>query len=44
MTAGGEGSEYTAGRFRAACDRCGIQQSIGRPDSALMSRQRRRLD
>lgn len=30
-----QGSEYTAGRFRAACERCGIRQSMGRPGSAL---------
>ena len=29
------GSEYTAGSFRAACDRLGIGQSMGRPGSAL---------
>lgn len=29
------GSEYTAGRFRAACARLGIRQSMGRPGSAL---------
>lgn len=29
------GSEYTAGLFRAACTRCGITQSMGRPGSAL---------
>ena len=28
-------SEYTAHRFRAACDRIGIRQSMGRPGSAL---------
>jgi putative transposase len=30
-----QGSEYTAGFFRAACDRMKIQQSMGRPGSAL---------
>ena len=30
-----QGSEYTAGRFRAACQRLGIRQSMGRPGSAL---------
>jgi transposase InsO family protein len=30
-----QGSEYTAGTFRAACRRCGIHQSMGRPGSAL---------
>ena len=30
-----QGSEYTAGAFRAACDRCGVIQSMGRPGSAL---------
>jgi putative transposase len=30
-----QGSEYTAQRFRAACQRMGIQQSMGRPGSAL---------
>ena len=30
-----QGSEYTAHRFRAACDRIGIRQSMGRPGSAL---------
>jgi putative transposase len=30
-----QGSEYTAGVFRAACDRLGIAQSMGRPGSAL---------
>ena len=29
------GSEYTAGLFRAACERLGISQSMGRPGSAL---------
>ena len=29
------GSEYTAGAFRAACDRMGACQSMGRPGSAL---------
>jgi putative transposase len=30
-----QGSEYTAGLFRAACARLGIRQSMGRPGSAL---------
>jgi transposase InsO family protein len=30
-----QGSEYTAGRFRQACARMGISQSMGRPGSAL---------
>ena len=30
-----QGSEYTAGFFRSACDRMQIQQSMGRPGSAL---------
>ena len=30
-----QGSEYTAGAFRAACQRLGISQSMGRPGSAL---------
>lgn len=30
-----QGSEYTAGTFRAACGRIGIRQSMGRPGSAL---------
>jgi putative transposase len=30
-----QGSEYTAGSFRAACDRLGIRQSMGRVGSAL---------
>ncbi|MDQ2709136.1 MAG: DDE-type integrase/transposase/recombinase [Actinomycetota bacterium] len=30
-----QGSEYTAGMFRAACTRLGIRQSMGRPGSAL---------
>jgi putative transposase len=30
-----QGSEYTAHRFRTACNRMGIQQSMGRPGSAL---------
>jgi putative transposase len=30
-----QGSEYTAGAFRAACTRLGIRQSMGRPGSAL---------
>ena len=29
------GSEYTAGTVRAACQRLGIRQSMGRPGSAL---------
>ena len=29
------GSEYTAHRFRQACQRLGVQQSMGRPGSAL---------
>jgi putative transposase len=29
------GSEYTASLFRAACERLGISQSMGRPGSAL---------
>jgi putative transposase len=29
------GSEYTAARFRSACDRLGVRQSMGRPGSAL---------
>ena len=31
----GQGSEYTAGSFRRACERLGIAQSMGRPGSAL---------
>jgi transposase InsO family protein len=31
----GQGSEYTAEEFRAACARLGIVQSMGRPGSAL---------
>ena len=31
----GQGSEYTARLFRAACDRLAISQSMGRPGSAL---------
>jgi putative transposase len=31
----GQGSEYTAGLFRAACQRLSICQSMGRPGSAL---------
>jgi len=31
----GQGSEYTARVFRAACERLGISQSMGRPGSAL---------
>jgi putative transposase len=30
-----QGSEYTAGAFRRACQRLGITQSMGRPGSAL---------
>jgi transposase InsO family protein len=30
-----QGSEYTAGSFRAACTRLGIAQSMGRPGSGL---------
>jgi putative transposase len=30
-----QGSEYTAHRFREACQRMGIRQSMGRPGSAL---------
>ena len=30
-----QGSEYTAGRFRMACQRLGIRQSMGLPGSAL---------
>ena len=30
-----QGSEYTASRFRGACQRLGIRQSMGRPGSAL---------
>ena len=30
-----QGSEYTATRFRQACSRMGIRQSMGRPGSAL---------
>jgi putative transposase len=30
-----QGGEYTAGSFRAACERLGIAQSMGRPGSAL---------
>ena len=30
-----QGSEYTAGLFRAACTRLGVRQSMGRPGSAL---------
>jgi putative transposase len=30
-----QGSEYTANAFRAACQRLGIRQSMGRPGSAL---------
>jgi putative transposase len=31
----GQGSEYTARAFRQACQRPGVQQSMGRPGSAL---------
>jgi transposase InsO family protein len=31
----GQGSEYTAGAFRAACGRLSVRQSMGRPGSAL---------
>jgi transposase InsO family protein len=30
-----QGSEYTAGAFRAACERLGVRQSMGRVGSAL---------
>jgi transposase InsO family protein len=30
-----QGSEYTAARFRRACERLGVRQSMGRPGSAL---------
>ena len=30
-----QGEEYTAGAFRAACQRLGVTQSMGRPGSAL---------
>ena len=30
-----ESAEYTARTFQAACGRCGITQSMGRPGSAL---------
>lgn len=30
-----QGSEYTAGTFQAACNRCGVTQSMGRVGSAL---------
>jgi putative transposase len=30
-----QGGEYTAHRFRKACDRIGVRQSMGRPGSAL---------
>jgi putative transposase len=30
-----QGSEYTAGSFRQACERLGVAQSMGRPGSAL---------
>lgn len=30
-----QGSEYTAGDFRDACTRCGMNQSMGRPGSGL---------
>ena len=28
-------AEYTSARFRSACDRLGVRQSMGRPGSAL---------
>ena len=31
----GQGSEYTALSFQAACQRLGVTQSMGRPGSAL---------
>jgi len=31
----GQGSEYTSGTVRAACERLGIRQSMGRPGPAL---------
>ena len=34
-----QGSEYTAGTFRAACTRLGITQSMGRPGSSLLTGQ-----
>jgi transposase InsO family protein len=30
-----QGSEYTSARFRQACQRLGVRQSMGRPGSAL---------
>jgi putative transposase len=33
----GQGSEYTAGLVRAACQRLGIRQSMGRPGSCLLT-------
>ncbi len=30
-----QGSEYTAVRYRQACERLGIRESMGRPGSAL---------
>jgi putative transposase len=30
-----QGSEYASARFRGACDRLGVRQSMGRPGSAL---------
>ncbi|HWH28583.1 MAG TPA: integrase core domain-containing protein [Mycobacteriales bacterium] len=30
-----QGSEFTAKSFRAACERTGVRQSMGRPGSAL---------
>jgi transposase InsO family protein len=30
-----QGSEYTSGRVRTACERLGVRQSMGRPGSAL---------
>jgi putative transposase len=32
-----QGSEYTAGSFRQACERLGIAQSMGRPGSCLLT-------
>jgi putative transposase len=32
-----QGSEYTAHRFRIACSRMGIRQSMGRPGSSLLT-------
>jgi putative transposase len=33
----GQGSEYTAARFRQACTRLGIRQSMGRPGSSPLT-------